>query len=186
MTRIENLFLSAVLIVTFIIPFVIILTLVRITSKGPAIHWSKRVGLNNELFLMPKFRTMYLNTPNIATHLLYGSKEFITPIGRFLRVTSLDEIPQLWSIFIGKMNFVGPRPALFNQDDLVKLRTDYGIHKLKPGLTGLAQINGRDEISIPNKVKLDYQYMKSRSRLNDYGILFKTFFKAVSKDGVSH
>ena len=172
------------LISIFAIPLLLILiVLVKLTSPGPAIFWSERVGKNNINFMMPKLRTMKIGTPNVATHLLDASQSFLTPIGPFLRKTSLDELPQLWSIFTGDMSFIGPRPALFNQDDLIQERTQRNIHTLRPGLTGWAQINGRDEIAIPEKVKLDEYYLKNRSFKLDLIILVKTFFKvALSKD----
>ena len=159
---------------------------VRITSKGPAIHWSKRVGQNNSIFLMPKFRSMKIDTPQLATHLMTNPDDYLTVIGSFLRKTSLDELPQLWSILTGKMSFVGPRPALFNQDDLVILRTQYGIEKLRPGLTGWAQINGRDELAIPEKVRLEVEYKEKQSFLFDLKILWLTAWRVLFKKGVSH
>ena len=170
-----------------LLPFFIIITLaVRLTSRGPALYWSDRVGLNNTLFKMPKFRTMQINTPAVATHLLADPDQYLTPIGSFLRKTSLDELPQLWSIMKGDMSFVGPRPALFNQDDLISLRTQQGVHELVPGLTGWAQINGRDELPIPDKVKLDVEYLQCQSFWFDIKILWLTFIKVVRRDGVSH
>jgi O-antigen biosynthesis protein WbqP len=159
---------------------------VRVTSKGPALYWSDRVGRFNKIFKMPKFRSMQVDTPAVATHLLADPGSFLTPIGSFLRKSSLDELPQLWSILVGDMSFVGPRPALFNQDDLVQLRTELGVHVLLPGLTGLAQVNGRDELSIPDKVKLDEAYLHRQSMWFDIQILWLTFLKVVRKDGVSH
>ena len=166
--------------------FVIITLSVRITSRGPALYWSDRIGLNNTLFKMPKFRTMQINTPAVATHLLADPDKYLTPIGSFLRKTSLDELPQLWSIMKGDMSFVGPRPALFNQDDLIALRTQSGVHELVPGLTGWAQINGRDELPIPDKVKLDVEYLQRQSFWFDIKILWFTFIKVVRRDGISH
>ncbi len=160
--------------------------LVRITSSGPILYWSDRVGRNNRIFKMPKFRTMQIDTPAVATHLLKDPDQWLTPLGGFLRRTSLDELPQLWSILKGDMSFVGPRPALFNQDDLIALRTKYGVHALTPGLTGWAQVNGRDELSIPDKVKLDVEYMQKRSFWFDLYILWLTFLRVVRSDGVSH
>lgn len=166
--------------------FVVIALLVKLTSRGPAFYWSSRVGRNNTLFAMPKFRSMRVDTPAVATHLLSNSNVYLTPIGSFLRKSSLDEVPQLWSILKGDMSFVGPRPALFNQDDLITLRTQQGVHKLAPGLTGWAQVNGRDELSIPEKVELDSEYMRRQSLLFDGLILWLTFIKVMKRDGVSH
>lgn len=160
--------------------------LIKITSKGPAIYWSDRVGLNNQLFKMPKFRTMNLSTPNIASHLLHNPSKYLTPIGSFLRKNSLDELPQIWSIFRGDMTIVGPRPALFNQDDLINFRTKAGVHKLLPGLTGWAQINGRDDLSIPKKVAFDIYYMNHQSLRFDLKILWLTFLRVIMRHGVSH
>jgi len=159
---------------------------VCLTSKGPVLYWSDRIGRNNHIFKMPKFRTMRINTPAVATHLLPDPKQYLTPIGSFLRKSSLDELPQLWSIVKGDMSFVGPRPALFNQDDLVALRTEYGVEKLLPGLTGWAQINGRDELPIPIKVKLDVEYLHKQSFLLDLKIIFLTFLKVLRRDGIQH
>jgi len=171
----------------FILPFFIIIILaVRITSRGPALYWFDRVGVNNAIFRMPKFRTMQVSTPAVATHLLADPDKYLTPIGSFLRKTSLDELPQLWSIIKGDMSFVGPRPALFNQDDLIALRSQCGVHELVPGITGWAQINGRDELPIPDKVKLDVEYLHSQSFWFDLKILWLTFIKVVRRDGVSH
>ena len=156
------------------------------TSKGPAIHWSSRVGKENEIFNMPKFRTMRLNTPDIATHLLTHANQFVTPIGKFLRKASLDEIPQLWSIIKGDMAFVGPRPALYNQDDLIALRTQKGIHQLTPGITGWAQIKGRDELPIPEKVEMDFYYIRNRSNSLDLKIIWYTFFAVFKSKGITH
>ena len=168
------------------IPFIFIYFSVVLTSKGPSFYWSERVGKNQSIFFMPKFRTLKLNTPQIATHLLQDPEKYYTPIGKFLRRTSLDELPQVWSILLGDMSFVGPRPALYNQDDLIALREEKGINKLIPGLTGWAQINGRDEISIREKVNLDYTYLKKRSLIFDIIILFKTIGKALKSDEVTH
>jgi len=159
---------------------------VRLESPGPALHWSKRVGRHNAIFRMPKFRTMRTGAPDVATHLLSDPDRWITPLGRFLRRTSLDEIPQLWSVLMGDMSLVGPRPALFNQDDLVALRTQAGVEKLRPGLTGWAQINGRDELPIPEKVKLDAEYLRRRSLAFDLMILVGTARAALTGRGVSH
>jgi O-antigen biosynthesis protein WbqP len=160
--------------------------LVRLTSTGPALYWSERVGRNNVIFKMPKFRSMRLNTPAVATHLLTNPGQYLTPIGGFLRKSSLDELPQLLSIVKGDMSFVGPRPALFNQHDLVALRTQAGVHILVPGLTGWAQVNGRDELPIPQKVALDVEYLCRHSTLFDIRILFLTVLKVLRRDGVSH
>lgn len=159
---------------------------VRLDSPGPALHWSKRIGRGNRIFPMPKFRTMRTDTPDVATHLLADPDQWITPLGRLLRRTSLDELPQLWSVLKGDMSLVGPRPALFNQDDLVALRTEAGVHRLRPGLTGWAQINGRDELPIPEKVRLDREYLERRSLAFDLRILWGTARAAVSGRGVSH
>jgi len=166
--------------------FVVIAVITRATSRGPVLYWSDRIGKNNTLFRMPKFRTMYLNTPVVATHLLTNSIDFITQWGSFLRKFSLDELPQLWSVLKGDMTFVGPRPALYNQHDLIALRTVAGVHRLTPGLTGWAQINGRDELPIPVKVEFDKFYMRKRSLAFDLHILRKTVVKTMKSDGVSH
>lgn len=173
-------------LVILLFPIVLVALLVRATSKGPTLYWSDRVGKNNQIFRMPKFRSMRIGTPAVATHLLENPATYLTPIGSFLRKTSLDELPQLWSIFVGDMSFVGPRPALFNQDDLIALRTQYGIHALTPGLTGWAQVNGRDELPIPDKVQLDFEYLQKQSLLFDIRILWLTFVKVLGRDGVSH
>ncbi|MEK6257010.1 MAG: sugar transferase [Planctomycetota bacterium] len=172
-------------IVLAAIPLVLIAFVVRLTSPGPAMHWSRRIGRDNQIFWMPKFRSMRVNTPQLATHLLTGSDRFITPVGKFLRKSSLDELPQLWSILTGSMSFVGPRPALFNQDDLVAARTARGVHRLPPGLTGWAQINGRDELTIPEKVELDAHYLNHRSFALDLKIMFLTAFKVFRSEGVA-
>ncbi len=168
------------------LPILIVALAVRLTSPGPALYWSKRVGRNNCIFEMPKFRSMRIDTPAVATHLLQNPDQWLTPIGSFLRKSSLDELPQLWSILKGDMSFVGPRPALFNQDDLIALRTEKDVHELVPGLTGWAQVNGRDELPIPQKVLLDTEYLQRRSFLFDLKILWMTARKVLSKDGVSH
>lgn len=168
-------------------PAMLVLALaVKVTSRGPVLYWSSRVGRNNQLFQMPKFRTMQMGTPAVATHLLEGAINYLTPIGSLLRRTSLDELPQLWSILINDMSFVGPRPALFNQMDLIELRTSFGIEKLLPGLTGWAQINGRDELPIPDKVALDLEYLRRQSFFFDIEILARTFLKVIRRDNVSH
>lgn len=159
---------------------------VRLTSPGPAIHWSRRVGRDNVIFLMPKFRSMRIDTPDVATHLLDHPEQWITPIGRVLRRTSLDEFPQLWSVLIGQMSLVGPRPALFNQDDLVALRTEAGVHRLRPGVTGWAQINGRDDLPIPDKVRMDAEYAERQTLAFDIRIILITLRAALSARGVSH
>lgn len=180
--------LCTVLFATLILllPFLVVAVIVRLTSFGPVLYWSDRVGQNNKIFKMPKFRTMRVDTPAVATHLLANPEQFLTPVGSFLRKSSLDELPQLWSIIKGDMSFVGPRPALFNQDDLIALRTQYGVDKLVPGLTGWAQINGRDELPIPEKVKLDVDYMHQQSLWFDIKIIFLTFVKVLQRDGVQH
>lgn len=186
MKRLFDVACSLLLSLLLAVPMLLIAVAVRLTSAGPSLYWSKRIGMNNSVFLMPKFRTMRAETPAVATHLLQKPDAFITPLGRFLRKTSLDELPQLYSILKGDMSFVGPRPALFNQDDLVTLRTEQGIHSLVPGLTGWAQINGRDELPIPMKVSYDKYYLENRSFLFDLKILFLTFLKVMKKEGVSH
>jgi len=170
----------------FLIPILLIALVVRATSKGPVLYWSARVGCDNLIFQMPKFRSMLVGTPEVATDSLKDSSQWITPIGHFLRKSSLDELPQIWSILLGDMSFVGPRPALFNQLDLISLRTQLGIQKLKPGLTGWAQVNGRDEISINQKVILEAEYLKRQSFEFDLYIIWKTFLKVIKSDGVSH
>jgi O-antigen biosynthesis protein WbqP len=184
--RIFNILLALIALAILIIPILVISALVRVTSRGPAIHWSKRVGRKNSLFIMPKFRTMRVNTPQLATHLLNNGSSYLTPIGAFLRKTSLDELPQIWSVLKGDMNFVGPRPALFNQDDLIELRTKSSVHTLTPGITGWAQINGRDDISIEDKVKLDIYYLKNNSLFFDIRILFLTAFQVLLRKNISH
>lgn len=177
----------SLLILILFAPILVLIALsVRVSSEGPILNWTDRVGYNNNIFNMPKFRTMRVNTPIVATHLLNNPDQWLTPIGSFLRKTSLDELPQLWSILKGDMSFVGPRPALFNQDDLIALRTDAGVHELLPGLTGWAQINGRDGLPIPDKVKLDIEYLRRRSFVFDLEILWMTFLKVLRQDGVSH
>lgn len=168
------------------LPVLLVAVAVRLTSFGPALYWSDRVGRNNRIFRMPKFRSMRVGTPAVATHLLVDAKAHLTPIGSFLRKSSLDELPQLWSILVGDMSFVGPRPALFNQHDLIELRTQLGVHELVPGLTGWAQINGRDELPIPDKVKLDVEYLQRQSLWFDIRILWLTFVKVIRRDGITH
>ena len=184
--RFNDLLLGLILTVVFALPMLVIALVIRLTSKGPALHWSKRIGRNNKIFLMPKFRSMSLDTPQVATHLLQGSKSYVTPVGRILRSTSLDEIPQVWSVVKGDMSFVGPRPALFNQDDLVALRTKADVHTLRPGVTGWAQVNGRDELPIPEKVKFDREYLEKQSLLFDFKILFLTLAKVLKAEGIQH
>ena len=186
MKRIFDIFLGCLVALILFVPVLLVAIAVRLTSKGPALYWSDRVGRNNEIFKMPKFRSMRVGTPAMATHLLADPKSHLTPIGSFLRKSSLDELPQLWSILKGDMSFVGPRPALFNQQDLIELRTEKGVHALVPGLTGWAQVNGRDELPIPQKVALDAQYLERQSMWFDIKILWMTFLKVVRSDGVSH
>ena len=177
---------SFCLIGVFLFPILLIVILIRLTSRGPALYWSDRVGVGNRIFKMPKFRTMRIDTPAVATHLMQNPDEYLTPIGPFLRKSSLDELPQLWSVLKGDMSFVGPRPALFNQDDLIALRTEKGVHRLVPGITGWAQINGRDDIPIPKKVEYDEYYLNHRSLYFDLKILLLTFFKVTRAENVSH
>jgi len=184
--RLFDLILAVVAALVLGLPLVLVALLVKLTSKGPVLYWSERVGRNNLIFRMPKFRSMRVGTPAVATHLLADPAAHLTPIGSFLRKSSLDELPQLWSIVKGDMSFVGPRPALFNQDDLIALRSQYGVQELVPGLTGWAQINGRDELPIPEKVKLDAEYLRRRSLGFDLHILWRTLLKIVARDGVSH
>jgi O-antigen biosynthesis protein WbqP len=186
MKRLFDLFLALTAGVILILPIMVMAAAVRLTSPGPALYWSERVGRHNRTFRMPKFRSMRIGTPAVATHLLQDPDAWLTPIGAFLRKTSLDELPQLWSILAGDMSFVGPRPALFNQDDLVALRTERGVHELVPGLTGWAQVNGRDELPIPDKVALDVEYLRRRSFLFDLRILWLTVVKVLKREGVSH
>jgi O-antigen biosynthesis protein WbqP len=178
--------LAILLLSVFWIPILIIAVLVKTSSTGPAIHWSQRVGRNNTLFQMPKFRTMRTDTPDVATHLLSDSDQYITPVGKILRKTSLDELPQIWSILKGDMVFVGPRPALHNQDDLIKLRTGSGVHQLYPGITGWAQINGRDSLTIPDKVNLEVYYLQNRSWKLDLIILVCTLFAVFKRKHIAH
>ena len=184
--RIFDVLLCVLALGVLVIPVTLTWLVVKLTSKGPALYWSDRVGKGNRIFRMPKFRSMRIGTPAVATHLLQDPNAYLTPIGSFLRKSSLDELPQLWSILKGDMSFVGPRPALFNQHDLIRLRTDAGVDKLLPGLTGWAQINGRDELPIPQKVALDIDYMHRQSLWFDFKILWLTFLKVVRRDGVSH
>jgi len=186
MKKIFDLLFSLCLIIVFSVPIFIIAVLIRLTSRGSALYWSDRVGVGNKIFKMPKFRTMQIDTPAVATHLLKEPDVYLTPIGHFLRKTSLDELPQLWSVLKGDMSFVGPRPALFNQEDLIALRTQKGVHQLIPGITGWAQINGRDDISILVKVEYDEYYLKNQFFFFDLKILWNTFFKVIKKEGVVH
>ncbi len=172
--------------IVLIIPIAIIVACIKLTSRGPTLYWSDRIGKHNRIFKMPKFRTMRIGTPEVATHLLGSPEVHLTRIGSFLRKTSLDELPQLWSILKGEMSFVGPRPALFNQDDLIALRTQFGVHSLLPGLTGLAQVNGRDELPIPDKVRMDVEYMMRQSISFDLYVLWLTFIKVMRCEGVIH
>ena len=186
MKRVFDIFLGCLAALILFVPVLLVVIAVRLTSKGPALYWSDRVGQNNVIFKMPKFRSMRVGTPALATHLLADARSRLTPIGSFLRKSSLDELPQLWSILAGDMSFVGPRPALFNQQDLIALRTEQGVHTLVPGLTGWAQVNGRDELPIPEKVKLDVVYLQRQSLWFDIRILWLTFVKVLRRDGVSH
>ena len=184
--RVFDLLLALAAAVVLAVPVLLVAVLVRLTSPGPALYWSDRVGRANKIFKMPKFRSMRVGTPAVATHLLADARSHLTPIGSFLRKSSLDELPQLWSILVGDMSFVGPRPALFNQHDLIALRTRHGVHELVPGLTGWAQVNGRDELPIPDKVKLDVEYLQRQSLGFDIRILWMTFVKVLRRDGVAH
>ena len=186
MKRLFDVIMSFIALCFLSLPLLFLFLLVKLTSKGPALYWSDRVGKNNAIFRMPKFRTMLVDTPAVATHLLNDPDAYLTPIGPFLRKSSLDELPQLWSVLKGDMSFVGPRPALFNQDDLVKIRTEKGVHRLIPGITGWAQINGRDELPIPVKVGFDEYYLKNKSFFFDLKILWLTFIKVIQREGVSH
>lgn len=184
--RIFDLIFGIFALIILIVPIAITLILVKLTSKGPALYWSDRIGMHNKLFKMPKFRTMVVGTPAVATHLLNNPGTYLTPIGAFLRKSSLDELPQLWSILAGDMSFVGPRPALFNQDDLIALRTARGVQEIRPGLTGWAQVNGRDELPIPVKVAFDVEYLSKRSLWFDIKILWMTVIRVLKSDGVAH
>ncbi len=186
MKRIFDLLLAISVLLFIMIPMFFIAVFVKMTSKGPVLYWSDRVGENNKTFNMPKFRSMKVDTPVVATHLLKDPGRALTPIGDFLRKSSLDELPQIWCIFKGDMSFVGPRPALYNQDDLIALRTDKGVQVLPVGITGWAQVNGRDELPIPEKVDLDAEYLERRSLYFDIYILWLTFIKVLRRDGVSH
>ena len=184
--RMFDVVVALVLLLLLAPALIVVAVLIRLTSKGPAVYWSSRVGRNNVLFQMPKFRSMHVDTPQVATHLLTSSTSFLTPIGGFLRKFSLDELPQLWSILRGDISFVGPRPALFNQDDLVALRTSCGVHTLVPGLTGWAQVNGRDDLSISEKVRFDEEYLLRRSFAFDCTIIGRTFTNVLRSRGVHH
>ena len=184
--RIFDLFIGILVLVLLFVPMLLISIAIRLSSKGPALYWSDRVGKNNKIFKMPKFRSMLIDTPDVATHLLDNPAVYLSRIGGFLRRSSLDELPQLFSVLKGDMSFVGPRPALYNQDDLIALRNKKGVDKLLPGITGWAQVNGRDELSIPDKVALDAEYLNRQSFWFDMKILWMTFLKVIKRDGVSH
>jgi O-antigen biosynthesis protein WbqP len=186
MKRLFDLFVALCVAIALALPILFVALAVKLTSPGPVLYWSDRVGRHNRIFRMPKFRSMRIGTPAVATHLLADPRAYLTPIGSFLRKSSLDELPQLWSILVGDMSFVGPRPALFNQDDLIALRTECGVHELVPGLTGWAQVNGRDELPIPKKVELDEEYLRRRSFIFDLRVLWLTAVKVLRRDGVSH
>jgi O-antigen biosynthesis protein WbqP len=186
MKRLSDFVMSFLAFAIFLPLIIFVALLVKLTSKGPVLYWSDRVGRGKIIFQMPKFRTMKVGTPAVATHLLSDSSQYLTPVGSFLRKSSLDELPQLWSILVGDMSFVGPRPALFNQDDLIALRTQYGVDTLTPGLTGWAQVNGRDELSIPVKVQYDLEYRQKQSFWFDMKILSLTFLNVIRRAGVSH
>jgi O-antigen biosynthesis protein WbqP len=184
--RLLDLMLALAGILVFALPLILVALLVKCSSRGPVLYWSDRVGRDNQLFSMPKFRSMRVDTPAVATHLLHDPQQYLTPVGALLRKTSLDELPQLWSILRGDMSVVGPRPALFNQDDLIALRTQAGVHRLVPGLTGWAQVNGRDTLPIPDKVALDIEYLQRKSVWLDFRIIWMTLIKVFRSDGVSH
>jgi O-antigen biosynthesis protein WbqP len=184
--RLFDLVLATCASVLLLIPIILVALTVRLTSKGPVLYWSDRIGKDNRTFRMPKFRSMRVGAPAVATHLMKDPALFLTPIGSFIRTTSLDELPQLWSILVGDMSFVGPRPALYNQDDLVALRTRYGVHKLVPGLTGWAQVNGRDDLPIPSKVQFDVEYLQRKSLRFDLYVLWLTAVSVLRRRGVSH
>jgi len=186
MKRVFDLFVGVILLLSLVIIMLFIAIAIRLTSKGPSLYWSDRVGKNNTTFKMPKFRSMLIDTPTVATHLLDNPDFYLSPVGGFLRHSSLDELPQLFSVLKGDMSFVGPRPALFNQDDLIDLRTQKGVDRLLPGITGWAQVNGRDKLSIPDKVALDLEYLNRQSFWFDMKILWMTFLKVINRDGVSH
>ena len=184
--RVMDLCLLVIALIFFAVPILLVALIVRLSSPGPVVFWSDRIGRYNQIFKMPKFRTMRVGTPNVATHLLQGADNYLTPVGSFLRKSSLDELPQLWSVLVGDMSFVGPRPALYNQGDLIAMRTDMGVEILLPGITGWAQVNGRDELDLRGKVDLDAQYLHKRSVLFDLYILFLTVIKVFKREGVSH
>jgi O-antigen biosynthesis protein WbqP len=186
MKRIFDLAMAGFLLCLLSVPILVLGLMVKLTSKGPALYWSDRVGINNRIFRMPKFRTMRIDTPAVATHLMENPASYLTPLGSFLRKFSLDELPQLYSVLKGDISFVGPRPALYNQDDLVAFRTEKGIHKIIPGITGWAQINGRDALPIPIKVEFDECYLKNRSFILDLKILWMTVIKVARREGVVH
>ncbi len=186
MKRLLDLALASMAALLFLLPATLIALLIKLTSRGPVLYWSDRVGQHNRVFRMPKFRSMRLGTPAVATHLLADPQAYLTPVGSFLRRSSLDELPQLWSVLVGDMSLVGPRPALYNQHDLIELRTQRGVHSLLPGLTGWAQVNGRDELPIPDKVEYDVEYLRNQSAWLDLRILCLTAAKVLFRDGVSH
>ena len=186
MKRVFDLLMALIACIILAVPVLLIVVAVRRTSPGPALYWSDRIGRGNKIFKMPKFRSMRIGTPTVATHLLHEPEVYLTPIGSFLRRSSLDELPQFWSILVGDMSFVGPRPALFNQHDLIALRKQHGVHELLPGLTGWAQVNGRDELPLLVKVRLDVEYLHKQSISFDIRILWMTFLKVLNMDGVSH
>ena len=186
MKRLFDLLLALCAAVVLVLPIAVVAVAVRLTSQGPVLYWSDRVGRGNKIFKMPKFRSMRIGTPAVATHLLQNPKAYLTPIGSFLRKSSLDELPQLWSILVGDMSFVGPRPALFNQQDLIAMRTEHDVHRLMPGLTGWAQVNGRDELPLQDKVNLDVSYLQQQSFWFDVRILWMTFVKVLRRDDVAH
>ena len=186
MKRAFDLFFGVILLLSLVIMMLFIAIVIRLTSKGPSLYWSDRVGKNNKIFKMPKFRSMLIDAPAVATHLLDNPDVYLSPVGGFLRRSSLDELPQLFSVLKGDMSFVGPRPALFNQEDLIALRKEKGVDKLLPGITGWAQVNGRDELSIPDKVALDAEYLNRQFFWFDMKILWMTFLKVMKRDGVSH
>jgi O-antigen biosynthesis protein WbqP len=186
MKRLIDIVLSSLLLILFAIPMALIAVAVKLTSKGPILHWSNRVGRRNRIFRMPKFRGMCMDAPQVATHLFRDPAAYLTPVGGFLRRSSLDELPQLISVLRGDLSLVGPRPALFNQDDLIALRTEAGVHELIPGITGWAQVNGRDDLPIPEKVHLDFEYLRGQSIWFDLKVLFMTVVKVARRDGISH
>ena len=186
MKRVVDFVLALIASLIFLPLLVVLAVVVKLTSKGPVLYWSDRVGRDNRIFSMPKLRTMRTDTPVVATHLLSDPSRYLTPVGGFLRRTSLDELPQLWCILTGDMSVVGPRPALFNQQNLIELRTEHGVHTIRPGLTGWAQINGRDELPIPDKVRLDADYLRMQSLVFDAKVMVLTFIKVARRDGISH